>query len=208
MIDDLSKINFISVITDFYSDLKGISYLVLTGHYLTTDFVLSSTVLRFSSFQTRHFSHLIGLEIEKQLTELNLFDKVTSITCDAAPNMIKTLDYLTRADISRIRCQAHLLHLIICNVVTEERLSQSLQKVNIVGVNAITTDQGASSSDYIGSQVESQEVDNQQKIDIDSYNTQRSTDDDFNSTNSKSEDENSLTTYEDNFQIGVTQADK
>ncbi|CAF1518221.1 unnamed protein product [Adineta steineri] len=182
MIDDLSKINFISVITDFYSDLKGISYLVLTGHYLTTDFVLSSTVLRFSSFQTRHFSHLIGLEIEKQLTELNLFDKVTSITCDAAPNMIKTLDYLTRADISRIRCQAHLLHLIICN--------------------------GASSSDYIGSQVESQEVDNQQKIDIDSYNTQRSTDDDFNSTNSKSEDENSLTTYEDNFQIGVTQADK
>ena len=180
MFDNLSKINFISISTDFWSDLKGISYLVLTGHYVTDDFVLKSTILRFSSFQTRHFSYLIGAEIEKQLVELNLFDKVTSITCDAAPNMVKMFDYLTRNDISRIRCQAHLLHLIICNglglwvdtkkkktttgdnfIDPEERLSQSLQKVNIIDIGRTTIDQGGTgnySSDYIESQNASEEV--------------------------------------------------
>ncbi|CAF4974750.1 unnamed protein product, partial [Rotaria sp. Silwood1] len=100
-----------------------------------------------------HFSDLIGLEIEKLLIELQVFDKVTSITCDGAPNMIKMFDYLSRSDITRIRCQAHVLHLIVCNglglwmetkkkknVTTNEtnlldseiRLSHSLKKINII----------------------------------------------------------------------------
>ena len=73
--------------------------------------------------------------------------------------MVKMFNYLTRSDISRIRCQAHLLHLIICNGLSlwvgrstmnsssnnsndntnskdpEERLSQSLKKVNIETFN-------------------------------------------------------------------------
>ena len=115
MVDDLSKLPFISISTDFWSDIKGTSYVVLTGHFITDELDLNSTILRFSSFQTRHYSELIGLEIEKQLIELKLFDKVTSITCDGAPNMVKMFDYLSRPEINRIRCQAHLLHLIVCN---------------------------------------------------------------------------------------------
>jgi hypothetical protein len=152
LINSLSKIPFISISTDFWTNIKGVSFLVLTGHYITDEFDLNSTILRFSSFHQRHFSDLIGIEIEKQLVELKLFDKVTSITCDGAPNMVKMFDYLSRPDITRIRCQAHLLHLIVCNglglwidkrkkttttdrtnlIDSEGGLSQSLKKVNII----------------------------------------------------------------------------
>ena len=149
----LSKVHFIAVTTDFWSDNKGLSYLVLTGHYINQEFNLNSTILHFSSFQKFHFSELFGAEIEKQLIELNIFEKVTSIACDSGPNMIKMFDYLTGSDIIRIRCQAHFLHLIVCNglgrwfdkkkntksttdeinlIDPEERLSQSLQTINIV----------------------------------------------------------------------------
>lgn len=65
--------------------------------------------------------------------------------------MVKMFKFMSRSDISRIRCQAHLLHLIVCNGLSlwvtqgtmnnnndntnakdsEDRLSQSLKKVNI-----------------------------------------------------------------------------
>ena len=152
LINSLEKIPSISISTDFWSDTKGISFLVLTGHYITNDFDLRSTILRFSSFKKRHFSDEIGAEIEKQLLELKVFNKVTSITCDAAPNMVKMFDYLSRPDVARIRCQAHLLHLIVCNGLgfwidkkkkskqtnndeeipdPDDRLSSSMKKINV-----------------------------------------------------------------------------
>jgi hypothetical protein len=115
MIDNLSQGAGISVSTDFWSDKKKNSYLVLTGHYIDDHFNQKTTVLRFSTFPSRNYSTLIGREIEKQLTELNIFDKISTITCDGAPNMTALFDYLSRSDISRIQCLAHKLHLIICN---------------------------------------------------------------------------------------------
>lgn len=84
-IEHLSKQPFISVSTDFWTSDNNVSYLTLTGHYVTSELIYKSTVLRFSSFHQRHFSELIGNEIEKQLNELKIFEKVTSITCDGAP---------------------------------------------------------------------------------------------------------------------------
>ena len=118
MIDSLSKLSSISISIDFWSDSKGMSYLVLTRHFMSDQFDTNSTILRFSTFQKRHFSDTIGIEIENQLIELKIFDKVTSITCDAAPNMVKMFDFFSRFDIIRARCQAHLLHLIVCNDFT------------------------------------------------------------------------------------------
>jgi hypothetical protein len=142
--------------------------MVLTGHSISDELDLNSTILRFSTFEKRHFSDVIGVEIENQLIELNIFDKVVSITCDAAPNMVKMFDYFSRPDITRIRCQAHLLHLIVCNALNiwiqkkkknrttdepnsidpDERLSQSLRKVNIYDIEELSDDEcGGESSD-------------------------------------------------------------
>jgi hypothetical protein len=184
MVDTLSKLSFISISTDFWSDTKGISYLVLTGHYITNEFDLYSTILRFSSFQQRHFSDLIGIEVEKQLIELKLFDRVVSITCDAAPNMVKMFDHLSRPDIDRIRCQAHLLHLIVCNglgiwvekkkkkhttdesnlIDPDERLSQSLKKVNIIDIDESNIEDGDFENN--GENIESQDENEEDAVSI------------------------------------------
>ncbi|CAF4239461.1 unnamed protein product, partial [Rotaria sordida] len=47
----------------------------------------------------RHYSSIIGRVIEKQLTELQIFDKVTTITCDGAPNIVGFFDYFSRTGI-------------------------------------------------------------------------------------------------------------
>ncbi|CAF4718102.1 unnamed protein product [Rotaria magnacalcarata] len=119
-------------------------------------------ILQFSSFDKRHFSDLIGKEIEKQLTDLNIFHKITTITCDNAPNMLGLFQHLSRADIQHIPCMAHLLHLIVCNGLGiwettqnycnedsiesinnkneddfDERLSQSVRTMDIRDVDSI-----------------------------------------------------------------------
>jgi hypothetical protein len=90
--------------------------MVLTGHFVTADFQSQSTILQFSTFDQRHYSHLIGQEIEKQLINLNIFHKVTTITCDNAPNMVALFQHLTRS-VGHIPCMAHIIHLILCNAL-------------------------------------------------------------------------------------------
>ncbi|CAF3424623.1 unnamed protein product [Rotaria sp. Silwood2] len=227
MINLLSKVPFIAITTDFWSD-KGSSYLVLTGHYINHEFNLHSTVLRFSTFQKRHFSELIGAEIQKQLVELNIFEKVTSITCDSAPNMIKMFNYLTRLDIIRIRCQAHLLHLIVCNglglwlgkkkkkanttdktnlIDPEERLSQSLQTINIIDKEESTDEEysGENSIDAIEDEGENEDLNGEKDeiIDLDDNQENHSDDYDTDSFCSDDENDNTFDDIEDNFEVGV-----
>ncbi|CAF2470777.1 unnamed protein product [Rotaria sp. Silwood2] len=52
---------------------------------ITNEVDLKLTILRFSASQKWHYSNLIGFEIEKQLIELKLFDKIINIICDAVP---------------------------------------------------------------------------------------------------------------------------
>ncbi|CAF1479092.1 unnamed protein product [Adineta steineri] len=166
MINDLSNVSDIAITVDFWSDRKSQSYLVLTGHYVDEAFKSISTVLQFSTFDKRHFSDLIGKEIEQQLIDLNIFHKVTTITCDNAPNMLGLFQHLSR-DIIRIPCMAHVLHLILCNGLNiwetgevddsnnttakrknnkekhefDEGLSQSVRKMSIGGDDVSTLDQ-------------------------------------------------------------------
>jgi hypothetical protein len=81
---------------------------------------------------------------------LKIFDKVLSITCDGAPNMVALFNYFTRTDIDRIQCICHKVHLIVCNGLgiwlkraaiikedtttitdVDEHLSQTVKKINI-----------------------------------------------------------------------------
>ncbi|CAF3250677.1 unnamed protein product [Rotaria sp. Silwood2] len=228
MVNSLSKLLCISVSTDFWSDNKGISFLVLTGHYVTNDFVSKSTILRFCSFEKRHFSHLIGSEIEKLLIELQVFDKVTSITCDSAPNMIKMFDYFSRLDITRIRCHAHLLHLIVCNGLglwidnkekikattndtnlhdSEIRLSDSLQKINIIDdeqlINEVHVVQSDGEHPDTDDEREDSDEEDNNNINQDDDGGNFSDEGDSISINSESDIEGSDDSYQNNFEVGI-----
>ena len=73
MVSSFSNILDIVIMTDIWLDKRCKSYLVLSGHFITKYFKCTSIVLQYSCFEKRHFSDLIGKEIEKQLTDLNIF---------------------------------------------------------------------------------------------------------------------------------------
>ena len=107
--------NYLSITCDFWRSRTQNSFLVITGHYVDKNLEQHSTILKFMSFEERHFSPIIAAEIEKQLINLDLFDKLVTITCDGAANMKDMFNYFSRRNIKFIWCIAHRLHLVICN---------------------------------------------------------------------------------------------
>ena len=112
---DFQQSKYLSLTCDFWSDRKQNSFLVITGHTIDEKFDQFSKILKFMSFEDRHYSPIIAQEIEKQLTSMNLFSKLVTITCDGAPNMRDMFTYFSRTNIQYIWCIAHKLHLIVCN---------------------------------------------------------------------------------------------
>ncbi|CAF4738933.1 unnamed protein product, partial [Rotaria sp. Silwood2] len=65
------------------------------------------------SYDQRHSAYKIAAEGYNVLRELDIEQKVTSVTCDGANNMQKAFDMSNEVD--RFWCVAHRLHLTICN---------------------------------------------------------------------------------------------
>ncbi|CAF4641926.1 unnamed protein product, partial [Rotaria sp. Silwood2] len=96
-------------------------------------------------FEDRHYSSTIANEIENQLINLNLYDKLVTITCDGAPNMREMLNYFSRQSIKYIHCTAHKLHLIICNSlnlwVTTKKKGNTTENEEIIDAGVIEDDE-------------------------------------------------------------------
>ncbi|CAF3271287.1 unnamed protein product [Rotaria sp. Silwood2] len=224
MIDSLSNISYIAITTDFWSDKKQNSYLVLTGHYVDDQFIQKTTVLKFSTFSKRHYSPVIGREIEKQLTELGIFDKVTTITCDGAPNMVGLFDYLSRTDIDRIQCMAHKIHLIICNglgiwlkqvtviqenstniVDIDEHLSQTVRTIKIH--EDIEDEQENNADDQEQESSEEFNQDDNESGSTTKDNSKNDSQGDEDDSEDDEDDDEEESDLEDNFQHGVNTED-
>jgi hypothetical protein len=103
----------LALTTDLWADRKSRSYLCLTGHYLDDDMNVHSSIIHFQAFDTRHLAVNIGTEVRSRLHELNIQNKVASITSDGGSNIRAACS--THLKISRLWCFAHRMHLTICN---------------------------------------------------------------------------------------------
>ena len=116
MVEELKHIENIAITTDFWSDRSNRSYLVITGHYYTSDHQQKSKVLTFCSFNYRHTSEQIAKILKKKLQDLKILHKVNRIISDGARNLssaIKIMDL----DADHIWCIAHRLHLVVTNAL-------------------------------------------------------------------------------------------
>ncbi|CAF1543957.1 unnamed protein product [Adineta ricciae] len=113
LVERLRGVEWISITCDFWSNRLAQSFLVLTGHYLSSTFELNNVILDFVHFEQRHLAENIAGTIQSKLEKLGILNAVSSVTCDGASNMKKTFDKLTNID--RIWCLAHRLHLIVTN---------------------------------------------------------------------------------------------
>ncbi|CAF1509065.1 unnamed protein product [Adineta steineri] len=113
--DDLALINDISITLDLWSNRQMRSFLVITGHYFSTDnFELKSTILNFSTFNTHHKAVDIRQVLEMRLKELNILNKVIRVTSDGGRNVVRAIHDL-HSNIERVWCIAHRLHLCVTN---------------------------------------------------------------------------------------------
>lgn len=100
---------------DLWSNKQMRSFLVITGHYFSTNsYDLRSTVLNFSTFDKQHTSAEISRTLEVKLKELNILQKVTHVTCDGGRNVVSAIDNMN-FNVKRVWCVAHRLHLTITN---------------------------------------------------------------------------------------------
>ncbi|CAF1135381.1 unnamed protein product [Rotaria sordida] len=173
--DNLSKITYIVITTEFWSDKKQNSYLVLTGHYVDDQF-------------------------KKQLTELQIFDKVTTITCDGAPNIVGFFDYFSRTGIWLKKVT--VIQESDTNMIDiDEHLSQIVRTIKI---NEDIEDEQEEGDDNDDDEQDDIEECNQGDSELESATADRSTSDQQ-SDEDESEDEES--DLEDNFQYGVNTDD-
>jgi hypothetical protein len=107
----------VSLTCDFWSDRLQKSYLCITSHYITNDFHYKSTILSFNAFYDRHFGVLIAKAITSKLNDLNLYNKLQSITTDGASNMKTMCENLRNTEFDWIWCVAHRLHLTVVNAL-------------------------------------------------------------------------------------------
>jgi hypothetical protein len=96
LIKFLRSIDFLGVTIDFWSDRKQTSYLCLTGHHVDDEFTFKSMILYFGAYHHRHFATNIADEVEQRLRDLNILEKVISVTRDGAKNMVNAFDSFRR----------------------------------------------------------------------------------------------------------------
>ncbi|CAM4843216.1 unnamed protein product, partial [Rotaria magnacalcarata] len=103
---EFEEAKFLSITCDFWTNRQQNSFLVITCHYVDNNFNEHSKILKFMTFEERHYSIIIANEIEKQLIHLGLYDKLVAITCDGAYNMRHMFTYFSRRNIKYIQLEA------------------------------------------------------------------------------------------------------
>ena len=149
LVKRLRDVEWLLITCDFWSNRVAKSFLVPTGHYLTSTFEMKNVILDFSHFDQRHFADNIADEIHSKLDRLGILNAVTAVTCDGASNMKKAFQNFTHID--RLWCLAHRLHLIVTNALG------FWLKIPINGVDDNTDN--SFDSDSIGNEPDSSSVD-------------------------------------------------
>jgi len=114
--DELREADYIGLTLDFWSNRSCVSYLCITGHWYKEQMDFNSKIIHFATFNERHTAVNIARCIKKILIDLEIYDKITAITCDGGENLVaacKKLDGI----IKRIWCCTHRLHLVVVNAL-------------------------------------------------------------------------------------------
>lgn len=126
----------VSLTTDTWTCIRGLTYLCLTAHYIDDDWKLHKVMLNFIPCSTDEAEE-VGLQIEKCLLEWGI-DKVFSITLDNASCHDATVAYLRSRFVEsgtailggrflHMRCVSQILNLVVIERFKE--LNESVKRV-------------------------------------------------------------------------------
>ncbi|CAA0823703.1 Unknown protein [Striga hermonthica] len=111
----------VSITTDTWTSIQNINYMVVTAHFIDSDFTLHKRVLNFCKI-TSHKGEDIGRCLEEKLVEWGI-SKVFTITVDNASSNDVAVEYLKKQlrkhdslmldESLHMRCACHIINLIV-----------------------------------------------------------------------------------------------
>ncbi|KAL0539982.1 hypothetical protein IC582_024204 [Cucumis melo] len=116
----------VSLTTDCWTSGQNINYMVLTTHFIDSDWKLHKRILSFSPIEN-HKGDTIGKTIEKNLKDWGI-ERVMTLTVDNESSNDTTVAYLLKrfnkgllfgGEFLHVRCCAHILNLIVTDPFKE-----------------------------------------------------------------------------------------
>lgn len=116
----------VSLTTDCWTSGQNINYMVLTSHFIDSDWRLHKKILSFCPIEN-HKGDTIGKTIEKNLKDWGI-ERVMTLTVDNASSNDTAIAHLLKrfnkgllfgGEFLHIRCCAHILNLIVCDAFKE-----------------------------------------------------------------------------------------
>ncbi|XP_073138374.1 zinc finger BED domain-containing protein RICESLEEPER 2-like [Henckelia pumila] len=122
----------VTITTDTWTSIQNINYMVVTAHFVDSDWKLHKRILNFTKI-TNHSSEEIGKMVEVCLREWGI-EKVFSIVVDNASSNDSAIDYLKRrmkgenlllfeGKYLHLRCACHIINLIVKDGLKELNVS-------------------------------------------------------------------------------------
>lgn len=106
----IESIHSIALATDFWTSNNNESYCGITGHWIDSDWKLTSVALGCLLVDERHTAENVASFYEEFAATWNITDKICCIVTDNARNMVAAIG---QTDYSHIPCIAHCLQLSI-----------------------------------------------------------------------------------------------
>ncbi|KAL8548206.1 hypothetical protein ACS0TY_007504 [Phlomoides rotata] len=126
----LNGVNRVSVTTDLWKSDQKISYMVVTCHFVDSNYHLQKRVLNFYDVPPPHSGVCISDALHKCLVEWGIENKIWTITVDNASyndvairTLKGSLSYKNTLPIGgkifHVRCCAHILNLLVQDGISE-----------------------------------------------------------------------------------------
>jgi hypothetical protein len=120
----LRSVNKVNITTDMWTSGQKVSYMVVTGHFIDSNWILQRRVLNFFNVPPPHTGVIINHALQKCFQEWGIENKISTITVDNARNNDAALrilrnDFSLKKTLSvggrlfHVRCCAHITNLLV-----------------------------------------------------------------------------------------------
>lgn len=126
--DELQETPYLALTTDIWSSRQTRGYITVTIHYITSEWVLKSSVLETARLTKDHTAENIATELTDICNKWDILDKVSCIVTDSGANIVAAVAKCMQK--KQLPCFAHLLNLVVQDFIkNSDELKEVLDKV-------------------------------------------------------------------------------
>jgi len=124
----LKRISHLALSTDMWKNKHLVHFLGLTLHFFDDDFNYVTLIVGFRKFIARHLAVNLKNFIQKELTKLEIVDKIVGVTADNASDIVKA----TSSGFGiRFSCFLHNLNLTLQPLVKQQKKTKEIEEIQI-----------------------------------------------------------------------------